>query len=243
LALDPVIAQLLRASFAAYDHQRRVMLENITNVNTAGYKRRVVHMVVQAVTGSDGQPFQVPVVQDTTAIFTTGVLQITERNLDVAIDGDGFFAVTLLDGSTGYTRNGGLQIDRDGKLRTSSGYVLLPEITVPSDLLELSIDPEGRVSGRCAGCPDTATGFGQLTVHRFVNSAGLRLENGIYRCSEASGAPYSGAPGTTGLGLLKQGVLEGSNVQLVKELVDLQILEKQHDTLVRTMQQFGMVAP
>ncbi len=243
LALDPIVAQLLRASFAAYDHQRRVLLENITNVNTTAYKRRFVQMTMQTITGSDGLAYQVPVVQDTTAIFTSGVLQITERNLDVAIDGDGFFAVILLDGSVGYTRNGALQINRDGKLTTSNGCVLLPEMTVPSDLLELSIAPDGRVSGRTAGSPDTSTSFGQWTVHRFVNSAGLRLENGIYGASEASGSPMTGAPGTSGLGVLKQGFLEGSNVQLVKELVDLQILERQHDTLVRMMQQFGMVAP
>ncbi len=243
MAHDPVVAQLLRASLAAYEHQRRVMLENLTNVNTCGYKRRVVCMTTQDVAGSDGQAFQVPVVQGTVAIFTVGTLEATDRNLDLAIDGDGFFAVMRVGGSTGYTRNGSLQIDVRGKIVTGQGLIVLPEITVPNDTLEISIDPEGLVTGRTAGSPDTTTSFGQLTIHRFTNQAGLRIENGIYQPTDASGCPVTATPGTSGLGLLKQGFLERSNVQTTNELVNLQILEQQHDALVRVMRHFGLVAP
>lgn len=243
LALDPIVAQLLRASFSAYEHQRRVLLENVTNVNTCGYKKRVVRTTLQTITGSDGQSFQMPVVQGTEAIFTTGTLECTGRNLDVAIDGEGFFAVTLFDGSTGYTRDGVLQIHADGKLVTGAGNVVSPEITLANDTLEIAVAPDGLVTGRTAGSPDTTTVFGQLTIHRFVNPAGLRLDNGIYHPTEASNQPITNTPGLTGHGILKQGFLERSNVQLTAEMVDLQILEKQHDSLVRTMRQFGMVAP
>jgi hypothetical protein len=128
-------------------------------------------------------------------VFTTGTLEITERDLDVAIDGEGFFAVTLPDGSTGYTRDGGFHLNADGKLVTGGGNVVLPEITVPSDTLEISIDPEGRVSGRTAGSPDTSTSFGQLTIHRFVNPSGmLAVGANVLRPTPASGAPITGHP-------------------------------------------------
>ena len=243
LAIDPIVAQLLRASFSAYEHQRRVILENVTNVNTCGYKKRVVRTAQQTITGSDGQAFLMPVVRGTEAIFTTGTLECTGRNLDVAIDGGGFFSLILPDGSTGYSRDGALQITSDGKLLTGSGNVLTPEISVPSDTLEISIDPMGQVSGRTAGSPNTTTIFGMLTIHRFVNPSGLRIDNGICHPTEASGAPITSTPGLTGHGILKQGFLERSNVQLSDEMINLQILEKQHDALVRTMRQFGMVAP
>ena len=100
-------------------------------------------------------------------MFSPGTLEITDRNLDLAIDGEGFFSVLLPDGSTGYTRDGGFQLNADGKMVNGSGHILLPEITLPSDLLEINIDTEGRVTGRTAGNADTSSQFGQLTIHRF----------------------------------------------------------------------------
>lgn len=243
LAPDPIVAQLLRASFQAYKHQRRVLLENVTNVNTCGYKKRCVRTALQTITGSDGHTFQMPVVQGTEAIFTTGTLECTGRNLDLAIDGEGFFAVTLLDVGTGYTRNGSLCVDADGKIVTGEGHTVLPEITLANDTLEIAIGPDGWITGRTAGSPSSTTRFGQLTIHRFVNPAGLRLANGIYHQTDASGQPITCAPGLIGLGCLKQGFLERSNVQLADELVTLQVLERQHDALVRTMRHLGLVAP
>ena len=149
----------------------------------------------------------------TTKVFTTGTLEITERSLDVAIDGQGFFSVILPDGATGYTRDGNFHLNADGKLVTGAGNVLTPEV---------SIDPEGRVSGRTAGSPDTSTQFGQLNIHRFVNPSGMLASgSNVMRPTEASGQPTTGAPGSNGLGLLKQGFIERSNVQIVNELVNL----------------------
>jgi flagellar basal-body rod protein FlgG len=151
--------------------------------------------------------------------------------------------VTLADGSTGYTRAGVLQIDADGKLRDHDGRVLLPEITIPSDTLEIAIDPEGRVNCRTAGSPDTSTSLGQLQLHRFVNPAGLRNEGSAWRPCEASGYPVSGCPGMLGLGLLKQGFRERSNVQLADELMQLQALDRQHLALLEVLRRSGMVVP
>lgn len=243
VALDPVVAQLLRASFAACEHQRRVLHENIANVNTWAYKRRVVRTATQAIAGSDATTFQMPVIAGTDTVFSPGALEITERWLDVAIDGEGFFAVTRPDGTTGYTRDGRLQLNADGKLVTGDGCVVMPEIIVVSDTLEIFIAPDGVVAGRTAGAPDTTTTFGQLVIHRFVNPAGLRSESGGWRPSELSGAPFSNRPGLGGLGTLKQGFLERSNVQLADELLQMQMLERQHQALVRTLRQFGLVAP
>ncbi len=244
LAVDPVVAQLLRSAFATHAVQRRVALENLANVNTTAYKRRTVRLGTQLVQDHGGEPFAVPVVLGIEALFTSGVLEITERALDVAIDGEGFFAVLLADGTTGYTRDGGLCVDRDGKIVTVSGHVLLPQITIPSDTLEISIDPMGRFSGRTAGSPDTTTQFGEIALHRFMNPSGLRaIGANVLRSTDAAGAPVSGQPGTSGLGLLKQGFLERSNVQMADELVDLQVCERQHQSLTAVMRQFGMIAP
>ena len=152
-----------------------MIANNIANVNTAGFKKSqasfedLFYVTLQSPglakgAGDSAVPIGTQIgsgtrLNGTTKVFTTGTLEITERNLDVAIDGDGFFAVTLPDGSTGYTRDGGFQVNADGKLVTGSGNILLPEITIPSDTLEISIDPEGRVSGRTAGSPDSATSF------------------------------------------------------------------------------------
>ena len=145
--------------------------------------------------------------------------------------------MTLPDGSTGYTRDGGFQLNADGKLVTSSGNVVLPQITVPNDTLEISIDPTGLVSGRTAGSPDVATTFGNLTLHRFVNPSGMLAAGAnVLRPTEASGAPISGQPGIQGLGTLKQGFVERSNVQIVNELVNLIVAQRAYEVNSRAIQ-------
>jgi flagellar basal-body rod protein FlgG len=145
--------------------------------------------------------------------------------------------VLLPDGSTGYTRDGGFHVNSAGKIVSGNGNILMPEITLPNDLLEISIDPEGRVSGRTAGSPDTATSFGQITIHRFVNPSGmLAVGANVMRPSEASGQPITGIPGQTGLGLLKQGFVERSNVQIVNELVNLIVAQRAYEVNSRAIQ-------
>jgi flagellar basal-body rod protein FlgG len=229
-----------------------MIANNIANVNTAGFKKSqasfedLFYVTLQSPGLARGAGGAVPIgtqigsgtrLNGTTKVFTTGTLEITERNLDVAIDGDGFFAVTLPDGNTGYTRDGGFHLNADGKIVTGSGNVLQPEITVPSDALEIAIDPEGRVNVRTAGSPDVSTLLGQVTLHRFVNPSGmLAVGANVLRPTEASGQPITNNPGQTGLGLLKQGFVERSNVQIVNELVNLIVAQRAYEVNSRAIQ-------
>lgn len=226
---------------------------NIANVNTAGFKKSEVSFqdllyVTQVAPGlsSAGQGSSAPIgiqvgsgarLSGTTKVYSPGTLAITERPLDVAIDGDGFFEVTLPDGSPGYTRDGQFHINRDGVLVTGSGYVLQPQITLPNDLLDINIDAEGRVAGRTAGSPDTTTVFGQLQINRFVNPSGLLAAGGnVLTQTDASGPPTIGAPGQNGLGFLNQGFVERSNVQIVNELVNLIVAQRAYEVNSRAIQ-------
>lgn len=228
---------LLQQALVVTERQRNVILENIANVNTAGWKKRQLQIstTLHAESG-----LEMPTAAAIETVWTMGTLEITERNLDVAIDGDGLFAVVAEDGTTNYTRNGGFHLNADGKLVTADGLVVIPEITVPADTLEIAIDPEGRVTGRMAGAPDTSTSFGQLTLTRFVNPNGLvATGRGAMRQTDASGNPITGAPGTAGLGLLKQGFVERSNVQVINELINLQLAERQRTLLRRVLADYG----
>jgi flagellar basal-body rod protein FlgG len=230
-----------------------MIANNIANVNTAGFKKShasfedLFYVTLQSPGLARGSgDAVVPIgtqigsgtrLNGTTKVFTTGTLEGTDRSLDVAIDGEGFFSVLLPDGSTGYTRDGGFHINALGKLVTGTGNILVPEITVPNDTLEISIDPEGRVSGRTAGSPDQATAFGQLTIHRFINPSGmLAVGANVLRPTEASGPPLSNNPGSTGLGTLKQGFVERSNVQIVNELVNLIVAQRAYEVNSRAIQ-------
>ena len=253
VAPDAAVAEVLRGALQCFETRRRVAVENLANVGTPAYKRNWVQISMQTVTAADEVALAVPVVVDVTRDFRQGPLQATGRPLDVAIDGEGLFAVIRHDGSTGYRRDGSFGLNADGKIVFANGStafscggngeVLVPEITVPSDTLEISIDPDGRVSGRTAGSPDTSTVFGTITINRFVNPAGLRCLDGQYLPTERSGSPTRDRPGLSGLGCLRQGYRERSNVDGAQAMMELQELERQHEWLVRVLQQFGLVAP
>jgi flagellar basal-body rod protein FlgG len=184
-----------------------------------------------------------PTVRGSVPVMEQGVLEPTGRGLDLAIDGEGFFAVQEFDGSTAYTRDGRLQVNADGKLVTSDGRLLLPEITFPSDTLETTIDAEGHVMVRTAGSPDVTTHLGQMQLRRFVNAPGLRVRGNLLFQSQASGAPISGNPGMTGLGLLRQRALERSNVDADAELAALRAAEQQLQALQTTLAECGVELP
>ena len=226
---------------------------NIANVNTTGFKKSqasfedLLYVTQQSPglargTGTDALPIGVQIgsgtrLNGTTKIYSSGTLEGTERSLDVAIDGDGFFAVLMPDGTTAYTRNGNFQVNATGKLVTSNGNVLVPEITLPQDVLDVSIDPEGRVNVRTAGSPEQTQQLGQLQLHRFVNPSGLlALGANVMRPTEASGQPITGQPGQLGLGMLRSGFLERSNVQIVNELVNLIVAQRAYEVNSRAIQ-------
>jgi flagellar basal-body rod protein FlgG len=154
-------------------------------------------------------------------VFTQGDLSSTGNQLDVAIEGDGFFQILRPDGTFAYTRSGSFQLDQTGQLVTSDGYILAPGITIPQDSLGITIAQDGTVTVKQ---PNNAvpTQVGQLTAVRFPNNAGLRaLGQNLYEETQASGTPVNGIFNQLGFGRLNQGFLESSNVSVVEQVVNM----------------------
>jgi flagellar basal-body rod protein FlgG len=153
--------------------------------------------------------------------FTQGSLQQTGNSLDVAINGNGFLQVTMPDGTTGYTRDGSLKLDAQGQVVNNEGYVVQPGITIPPTAQSISVAADGTITATLPGTA-TPTTLGQLQLAGFANPQGLDPKGGnLYAETAASGAPSAAAPGANGLGTLKQGFLENSNVNVVEELVSM----------------------
>lgn len=209
---------------------------NIANVNTIGFKSSraefadlMYQTLEYAGTGTSQitkSPTGIEVglgVRPTaiTKIFTEGNLKQTGNNLDVAITGKGFFRIELPDGTQSYSRNGAFKLDENGTIVNSDGYRLVPEIVVPDDATDISIGTDGIVSVIQPG-QTQATQIGQITTINFINPAGLHsLGDTLFLETEASGVPIEDTPGLNGLGILRQGFVELSNVQLVVELTEL----------------------
>ncbi len=145
----------------------------------------------------------------------------TENALDLAIAGDGFFAIQQADGTTAYTRNGSFKMSVDGNVVTASGESLLPAITIPQNAASITVGRDGTVSAELAN-GGGAVQVGQIQMSRFVNSAGLQpIGRNLYAETASSGQPIVGIPGDQGAGLLMQGSLEASNVNVVEEMVNM----------------------
>ncbi|MBN1554476.1 MAG: flagellar basal-body rod protein FlgG, partial [Phycisphaerae bacterium] len=213
-----------------------VIANNLANINTTGFKRsqmdfqdlmyvklRPAGSIVEEGTNSPtGLEIGSGVKSASTVkVFTAGELENTDNPLDVAIQGDGFFQVTGGDGTTYYTRDGSFRVDASGNLVNANGMLLEPNITIPSDAETIQIGQDGTVSVMQPGSV-TPSQIGQIQLARFVNPAGLSSEGGnLLSETAASGSATVGTPGDSGLGLLEQGFLERSNVQMVHELVKL----------------------
>ncbi|MDY0030159.1 MAG: flagellar basal-body rod protein FlgG [Pseudobdellovibrionaceae bacterium] len=147
-----------------------------------------------------------------------GTLQITDGDMDLAINGRGFFQIELPSGETAYTRAGSFQMNQDGEIVTSEGYRLLPGITVPSDAVYVEVNTQGEVLAKMPA-QVAMQNLGQIELANFVNPAGLEsVGDTMFMETEASGAAIAGIPGETNFGTIKQGVLEQSNVDSVKEI-------------------------
>jgi flagellar basal-body rod protein FlgG len=220
----------------AQDAKLQAIANNLANVNTVGFKRDRVMFEdlfyqierqpgAQAEDGSNA-PAGVQLgngtrLVGTQKVFTTGSLQTTGQSLDVAIVGHGFLQVAGPNDRPAYTRAGQLQINSDGRLVTAQGQALQPEITIPANATAVTIAENGTVTATIAGST-TPTELGQLRLANFANPTGLlALGDNLYQETTASGAATEGVPGVDGLGKLKQGALEGSNVQVVEEMVDM----------------------
>ncbi|MDF1874902.1 flagellar basal-body rod protein FlgG [Sulfurimonas sp. SAG-AH-194-I05] len=218
---------------------------NIANVNTIGFKKSraefadlMYHVMEYAGTStsdSTKSPTGIEVGLGVRAtainkIFTEGSLKQTDNQLDMAITGRGFFKMELPDGSEVYSKNGAFKIDDNGTIVNSDGYKLVPEIVVPADATNISIGTDGIVTVIQPGAT-TAAQVGQINTTNFINPAGLHsLGDNLYLETDSSGQPVEGVPGIDGLGTIRQGFVELSNVELVVELTDLITGQRAYDS-------------
>lgn len=169
----------------------------------------------------------------TTKVFTTGDVTHTGAQLDVAIDGNGFFEVVMPDGSPAYTRDGAFKLDSTGRLVTGDGLALQGGITIPPGTTEISIAPTGEISAK------TSSGFQTFNMNlvRFTNPAGLEsIGRNLYKETPASGAAQQGQPGTDGFGVLAQNYLEMSNVKVIEEMVNMIVAQRAYEVNSKAVQ-------
>lgn len=229
--------QIAASGMSAQQMKVDVISNNLANMSTTGYNARradfadLMYQQLQqpgAISASDGTVLPTGVQvglgvrpASVSVVLAQGPLAATGGDLDVAIEGRGYLEVTLPDGSTAYTRDGALKRTGDGLIVTSDGYQVSPGITIPSDAQSLSINSEGEVYAYFQGVVQPQL-LGQLTLASFSNEKGLEaIGSNLFLETNASGAPVSGTPGLEGLGLLRQGYLEESSVDSVKEVTEL----------------------
>ncbi len=217
---------------------------NIANVNTIGFKQsraefsdlmyRVMEYAGTSTSDTTKSPTGIEVglgVRSTaiSKIFTEGSLKETNNNLDLAIIGNGFFKLELPDGTEVYSKNGAFKRDANGAMVNSDGYKLIPEIVIPEDATDISIGTDGIVTVIQPGQAQ-ATQIGQVNLTNFINPAGLHgMGDNLFLETDSSGQPVDGTPGIDGLGSLRQGFVELSNVELVVELTDLITGQRAYD--------------
>lgn len=170
-------------------------------------------------------------------IFMQGNLIQTGRQLDWVVEGDGFFQFQLPDGTVAYSRDGGFQISEDGTLVTADGYPLEPAITIPTDMIDVTVGSDGIVSVTQPN-QTAPTNLGTLQLVRFINPSGLdaRLGRNLLLETQASGPPIAGQPGQDGIGTIEQGFLEGSNVQVVEEIINLITAQRAYEASSKVIQ-------
>lgn len=223
---------------------------NLANVNTTGFKKSrvefedLVYQEIRAAGASASASTEAPVGLEvglgtravaTARNFSSGNLRSTGSPLDIAIEGDGFFKITLPDGTTGYSRAGEFHLNAQGLMVTAEGYSLEPNITIPANATTVSISKDGIVSASIAGQTAIQT-LGTIELATFSNAAGLRpLGGNLFAPTTASGEPESGSPGTDSRGTLAQGVLEDSNVSVVEEMVNMIIGQRAYEANSRVV--------
>jgi flagellar basal-body rod protein FlgG len=227
----------------AQQYNMDTISNNLANVDTAGFKgnqarfQDLIYQQLQAPGAPIGASI-VPVgqqvglgvkVSDSEKVFTQGSLVQTGNNLDVAIEGDGFFQITMPDGTTAYTRDGSFKEDANGSIVTADGYFVQPQITIPQNAISVNIGSDGTVTAQVPGSATPQT-LGQISLARFVNNAGLSpTGDNLYQETAASGPPIVTTPGLNGAGSLQSGYLENSNVQVVNEIVNMIVAQRAYE--------------
>jgi len=228
---------------------------NLANVNTHGYKKQragfedLIYQTVRVAGTPATEHTVVPVgvqmghgvkLADTQRVFSQGSLQATDVPTDMAIAGDGFFRIQMYDGSWAYTRNGNFKVDSDGRMVTSNGYWLLPEVIMPEGFLpeRITVSQDGRVMVMVPAIDQNdPIEVGRIELYRFPNPVGLTaVGDNLFKITQASGDPIPGRPGFDGMGTIAHKFLEMSNVAVVQEMVNLIVAQRAYEFNSRAIQ-------
>lgn len=228
-----------------------VISNNLANVNTTGFKKsradfqELLYQGIKSAGASSAEGAELPsgiqvglgvkpaAVQK---MFQQGDFVSTGNNLDMVIEGQGFFQITKPDGEIAYTRAGALKLDSQGKIVNSDGYALEPAITIPANTLQITITQDGTVSALQAG-NSAPTQVGQIQLAQFINPGGLNaIGKNMFLPTAASGEATAGNPGTDGLGTINQGFLELSNVNIVEEMVNMIVSQRAYEINSKVVQ-------
>lgn len=238
------------AGMAVQQYNMDTISNNLANVNTTGFKKsraefqdllyQTINMAGTSSSTSTSLPTGIQLghgarLQSVVRQYSTGSMRNSDKQLDMAIEGKGFFRVTMPDGTQAYTRDGAFTVDSNGTLVNANGYALDPQITIPLDKTDVTIAPDGTVSIKQGG-QNAAQQIGQITIVDFINPAGLnQLGGNLLQPTTASGEPIEGTPGQTGLGTIKQGLLEMSNVDVAEEMVNMIIGQRAYEANSKTI--------
>jgi flagellar basal-body rod protein FlgG len=228
-----------------------VIANNLANANTVGFKKSradfqdLMYQNLRTPGATSAEGLQIPsgimiglgvrpiAVQK---LFTQGDFVQTGNSLDMVIEGDGFFQISLPDGTIAYTRAGAFKLDSEGRIVNSDGYLLEPGITVPANTLNITIGSNGKVTVLQAGS-STPVEIGQIEIAKFANPAGLMpIGKNLFLQTDSSGEAITGIPGSEGMGTISQGFLELSNVNIVEEMVNMIISQRAYEINSKAIQ-------
>ena len=228
-----------------------VISNNLANVNTSGFKRsradfqdllyQNLRLVGSASASGSEVPTGIQIGQGVRPvavqkIFLQGDYMQTQGELDLAIEGDGFFQIMQPNGEVAYTRTGAFKLDSEGKIVNSDGYPLEPELTIPTDAITVSVGADGTVSVLQPGETDVSE-VGTIELATFVNPAGLKsIGKNFYMPTSSSGDVTTGTAGEDGMGTIAQGYLEMSNVNVVEEMVNMITAQRAYEINSKAIQ-------
>jgi len=228
-----------------------VISNNLANVNTVGFKKSrvdfqdLLYQTLRPAGTAEAQGAQVPTGIEVglgtrpaavQKIFSQGDFQQTQNPLDLVIEGDGFFQVIMPSGATAYTRDGAFKRDAQGRMVTSDGYPLDPQITIPPESTMISVGSDGTVSVTMPG-QNAPQEVGQIQIAKFTNPAGLAsIGRNLYQPTAASGEAIVDTPGLNGLGTLGHGFIEMSNVKVAEEMVNMIIAQRAYEINAKAIQ-------
>ncbi|PCH98197.1 MAG: flagellar basal-body rod protein FlgG [Rhodobacteraceae bacterium] len=229
-----------------------VISNNIANANTTGFKssraafQDLIYETVKregAITSDQGtsRPTGVDVglgvqTAGTVRLNTQGGLLSTENQLDMAIDGQGYFTISLPDGGLAYSRDGSFQLSAEGTIVNLQGYELVPGITIPDNTVKVEVSEQGIVSAYVENDPNPVE-LGQISLTTFTNNAGMKaLGDNLLQATAASGDPIQASPGDPGIGIIRQGFLENSNVNIIQEITALISAQRAYEMNSKTIE-------